>query len=186
MGLISRVSSRTYRKKMLQLLLRRTLSTTSKIHQSPKGLPPTHEYDQYIRPRPPKRVTPTENTTVKSHINHSLSTSHSSLKFAIVKIGARQYKVTEGDLVRVTDLPLDRSISKIAQYNVGTWLNAKIGSVVELEKVMLVGSGDWSLVGRPVVSEAKVKAVVVEHTRGHAQVQTPWTLGVTRAKTSRV
>ena len=55
--------------------------------------------------------------------------------------------------------------------------------------MLLIGGQNFSILGRPVIPESsgvKVTAAVVEHTRGHMQVQTPWTLNLSRASLSRV
>lgn len=66
--------------------------------------------------------------------------------FAIIQSGGKQYRVAEGDVLR-----LER-------------LNAEVGAVVELP-VMLLG-GEQVKVGTPLVEGASVKAEVLEHGRG--------------------
>lgn len=59
---------------------------------------------------------------------------------------------------------------------------------VNLSKILLVGGSDFSYLGRPVLdkNQASIKAMVVEHTRGHSEIQTPWWPGITKAKRQRV
>ena len=66
--------------------------------------------------------------------------------FAIIKSGGKQYRVAEGDVLRLESL------------------KAEAGDVVDLP-VMLLG-GDDVKVGAPLVDGASVKAEVVSHGRG--------------------
>ncbi len=66
--------------------------------------------------------------------------------FAIVRTGGKQYRVAEGDVVRVEKLA------------------AEAGEMVELP-VLLLG-GDEVKVGTPTVDGAKVQAEVIGHGRG--------------------
>ncbi|MDD4343136.1 MAG: 50S ribosomal protein L21 [Eubacteriales bacterium] len=65
--------------------------------------------------------------------------------YAIIETGGKQYKVQEGDSINVE------------------LLNAEIGDVVELDKVLLVSDGQGIKVGAPYVQEAKVQAKVQKH-----------------------
>ncbi len=67
--------------------------------------------------------------------------------YAIVEIAGRQYRVTENNHLVVNRL------------------NAAEGSIVEFDKVLLIG-GDKVKVGTPTVSGAKVTATVKEHGKG--------------------
>ncbi len=66
--------------------------------------------------------------------------------FAIVESGGKQYRVAEGDVLRLEKI------------------DAEAGATVELP-VLLLGAGDVK-VGTPVVDGAKVTAEVVGHGRG--------------------
>lgn len=66
--------------------------------------------------------------------------------YAIIKTGGKQYKVSEGDLVRVEKLPY------------------KVGDTVEFDQVLLV-SGDEVKVGSPVIENAKVTATVEDQNK---------------------
>lgn len=63
--------------------------------------------------------------------------------FAIIKTGGKQYKVSEGDIVKVEKI------------------QAEAGDKIEFDQVLLV-SGDDVKVGSPVVEGAKVKAEVLD------------------------
>ncbi|MFP4154905.1 MAG: 50S ribosomal protein L21 [Halothiobacillaceae bacterium] len=68
--------------------------------------------------------------------------------YAVVVTGGKQYRVAEGDTVRVE------------------LLDAEQGSTVSLDQVLLVANGEDIKVGTPTVSGAKVEAEVVSHGRG--------------------
>ena len=67
---------------------------------------------------------------------------------AVIATSGKQLRVSEGDTVVV-----DR-------------MNAEVGSTVELDQVLLVGTGSDVKVGSPVVDGAKVEAEVVAHGKG--------------------
>lgn len=66
--------------------------------------------------------------------------------YAVIETGGKQYRVTEGDVLRVERL------------------EAEVGDVVELDKVLSVGFGQDILIGTPYLDE-KVYAKVVEHAK---------------------
>ena len=68
--------------------------------------------------------------------------------YAVVKTGGKQYKVKEGDVIRVE------------------LLNAKEGDSVRLDSVLLLGDGDQLTVGRPMIKGAAVTAMVRGNVRG--------------------
>ena len=63
--------------------------------------------------------------------------------YAVIKTGGKQYKVAEGDLVKIEKI------------------EGAVGDSVEFDQVLLVG-GDDVKVGTPLVDAAKVKAQIVE------------------------
>ncbi|AFJ03305.1 LSU ribosomal protein L21p [Methylophaga frappieri] len=68
--------------------------------------------------------------------------------YAIVATGGKQYRVKEGEKLRVEKL------------------TAEAGDTVELDKVLLVGEGDSVKVGAPYLDGAKVTAKVAAQGRG--------------------
>ena len=68
--------------------------------------------------------------------------------YAVIATGGKQYRVAEGDVVR---------IEKLA---------AELGAAVEFDKVLLVGSGGDVKVGSPLVAGSKVSGVVHKHGKG--------------------
>lgn len=69
------------------------------------------------------------------------------IMYAVIVTGGKQYKVTEGEFLKVEKL------------EVGT------GEAVTFDRVLLVGNGDDVKVGAPVVEGAKVTAEVVAQGR---------------------
>ncbi|KKS12708.1 MAG: 50S ribosomal protein L21 [Candidatus Yanofskybacteria bacterium GW2011_GWA1_41_6] len=70
--------------------------------------------------------------------------------FAVIKTGGKQYKVAEGDVLRVEKLETD-------------------GKKVVFDNVLLVVNGEVKL-GKPVVSGAKVSAKVLEEGKGEKKM----------------
>ena len=69
------------------------------------------------------------------------------MAYAIIRSGGKQFRVEEGASVRV---PL---------------LDKEAGEKVELE-ALVVGTGDETRIGAPLVDGARIAATVVEHGRG--------------------
>ncbi len=65
--------------------------------------------------------------------------------YAVIKTGGKQYKVAEGDRIKVEQLPAD------------------VGQEIVIDQVLAVGSGAGLQVGAPWVGGASVKATVVAH-----------------------
>ena len=68
--------------------------------------------------------------------------------YAVVKTGGKQYRVSQGDRLKVESI------------------KAEAGDEVSLSDVLMVGSGDSVTVGSPLVANASVSAKVVTHGRG--------------------
>ncbi|WP_022819533.1 50S ribosomal protein L21 [Fusobacterium russii] len=68
--------------------------------------------------------------------------------YAVIKTGGKQYKVTEGDVLRVEKL------------------NAEVNATVELNEVLLVANSDNIKVGSPLVEGAKVVVEVLSQGKG--------------------
>lgn len=63
--------------------------------------------------------------------------------YAVIKTGGKQYKVTEGDVLKVEKL------------------NAEVNATIELNEVLLVANNDTIKVGSPLVEGAKVLVEVI-------------------------
>ena len=68
--------------------------------------------------------------------------------YAIIATGGKQYRVAEGDVIRIEKL------------------DAEVGSEVDFDQVLMVGAGDDVRVGAPLVDGGKVTAKVEDHGRG--------------------
>ncbi|CAD5119207.1 DgyrCDS7840 [Dimorphilus gyrociliatus] len=93
---------------------------------------------------------------IQTEVENQISQGTAGRLFAVVHIKGSQYKVTEGDII------------VLGKYH----LEADIGEKIRLNKILLIGSSDFSLVGRPVLKEnmAKVEATVIEKTLGHEKI----------------
>ena len=67
--------------------------------------------------------------------------------FAVIKTGGKQYKVASGDQLKLEKL------------------EGAAGDVVEFDEVLLVSSDKDTVIGKPLVSGAKVSAKIVEQFR---------------------
>jgi large subunit ribosomal protein L21 len=72
--------------------------------------------------------------------------------YAVIATGGKQYRVAEGDVVRIEKL------------------TAEPGATVEFDKVLLVGQGADVKVGTPLLAGSKVSGVVAKHGKGDKKV----------------
>lgn len=68
--------------------------------------------------------------------------------YAVIKTGGKQYKVTQGDTIRVEKLP------------------AAEGDTIAFDKVLMIADGDKVQLGSPLIEGTTVSASVVKHGRG--------------------
>lgn len=68
--------------------------------------------------------------------------------FAVISTGGKQYRVSEGTVLRIEKLTADA------------------GATVEFDQVLLLGEGGDVKVGKPLLSGAKVTATVQAHGKG--------------------
>lgn len=68
--------------------------------------------------------------------------------YAVIKTGGKQYRVVEGDTLRIEKL------------------DVATGETVEFDQVLMLGNGDDVKLGAPVVEGARVAAEVVDQGRG--------------------
>ncbi|MBH67469.1 MAG: 50S ribosomal protein L21 [Rhodospirillaceae bacterium] len=68
--------------------------------------------------------------------------------YAVLKTGGKQYKVAKNDVITVEKLALDA------------------GASVELDQVLLIGNGDSTTLGTPLIEGARVSAEILEQKRG--------------------
>ncbi|MEZ4551193.1 MAG: 50S ribosomal protein L21 [Desulfobacterales bacterium] len=67
--------------------------------------------------------------------------------YAVVAAGGKQYKVEEGDVLRIEKIPGD------------------VGDTMTFDNVLLVADGEALTIGQPVVENASVNARIVEQDR---------------------
>ena len=70
------------------------------------------------------------------------------MKYAVIKTGGKQYKVSEGDVLEVDKLPIEA------------------GKNVLFDQVLLLVTDEQVKVGKPLVSGAKVEGKVLEQKKG--------------------
>lgn len=68
--------------------------------------------------------------------------------YAVIKTGGKQYRVTEGAILKVEKL------------------DVAAGETLDISDVLLIANGEELKVGAPVIEGAKVTAEVVSHGRG--------------------
>ncbi len=68
--------------------------------------------------------------------------------YAVIQTGGKQYRVAQGDTLRVEKLAADE------------------GATVELDKVLMIAEGENFNVGKPFVEGGRVTATVKSHGRG--------------------
>ena len=68
--------------------------------------------------------------------------------YAVIKTGGRQYRVMQGEVLRVEKL------------------EAEVGAAVKFDQVLLIGEGEGITVGTPLVAGASVAATVKAQGRG--------------------
>jgi large subunit ribosomal protein L21 len=68
--------------------------------------------------------------------------------YAVIKSGGKQYRVQEGQTLKLEKLELPT------------------GETIEFDEVLLVADGDDVKIGAPLVSGAKVAAEIIDHGRG--------------------
>lgn len=68
--------------------------------------------------------------------------------YAVMKTGGKQYRVAQGDTVRVERL------------------DAAEGDTIELDSVLMIADGDDVKVGTPLIEGGRVEARVRKHVRG--------------------
>uniref|UniRef100_A0A3Q2U044 Large ribosomal subunit protein bL21m n=1 Tax=Fundulus heteroclitus TaxID=8078 RepID=A0A3Q2U044_FUNHE len=92
---------------------------------------------------------------VVSTVNERIQRQDFGRLFAVVHFAGRQWKVTNEDLILIEN-----------------HVEAECGDRIYLEKVLLVGAEDFTLVGRPLLGKelTRVKATVIEKTESWPKV----------------
>ncbi|KAH8261477.1 hypothetical protein KR044_009856, partial [Drosophila immigrans] len=92
--------------------------------------------------------------SVCDKVNQQVAKSEQGRLFAVVHLCGKQYKITPGDIILVE----------------GYW-PPTIGDEISLDKVLLAGARDFSLIGRPILEPGlvTVKATIIEKTLTHTK-----------------
>jgi len=69
------------------------------------------------------------------------------MKYAVIRTGGKQYRVSEGDVVKIEKL------------------DAEVGATITLAEVLFVGDNGDVKIGTPLVANAKVTGEVVDQNR---------------------
>ena len=72
--------------------------------------------------------------------------------YAVIKTGGKQYRVEEGQVIRVETL------------------SAEAGETIDFSKILMVADGDDIKIGTPTVDGAKVSGKILEHGR-HKKIE---------------
>lgn len=70
------------------------------------------------------------------------------MKYAVIKTGGKQYRISEGDVLTVEKLAEEK------------------GKRVDFDEVLLVVDAGQVLIGQPLVDQAKVKGEILDHFQG--------------------
>ncbi|XP_018422684.1 PREDICTED: 39S ribosomal protein L21, mitochondrial [Nanorana parkeri] len=89
------------------------------------------------------------------NVNSLIATGQFGRLFAIIHFASKQWKVTNEDLVLINGS-----------------VEAQCGDRIRLEKVLLVGSDNFTLIGKPLLGKdlVRVEATVIEKTESHPKI----------------
>uniref|UniRef100_A0A8C8JX14 Large ribosomal subunit protein bL21m n=1 Tax=Oncorhynchus tshawytscha TaxID=74940 RepID=A0A8C8JX14_ONCTS len=96
-----------------------------------------------------------QHKVVLEHVNTLLAKEDYGRLFAVVHFASRQWKVTNEDLILIEN-----------------HIDAECGDRIRLEKVLLVGGEEFTLIGRPLLGRnlVRVEATVIEKTESWPKV----------------
>nr|XP_020443868.1 39S ribosomal protein L21, mitochondrial [Monopterus albus] len=97
----------------------------------------------------------TRHAAVVSTVNQRIHRQEFGRLFAVVHFAGRQWKVTDEDLILIEN-----------------HIEAECGERIRIEKVLLVGAEDFTLIGRPLLGKelVRVEATVIEKTESWPKV----------------
>ncbi|XP_030825468.1 39S ribosomal protein L21, mitochondrial isoform X2 [Camarhynchus parvulus] len=92
---------------------------------------------------------------VVQKVNGLIAAGHYGRLFAVVHFASKQWKITSEDLIMMDNV-----------------LEAECGDRIRMEKVLLVGADDFTLIGRPLLGKdlVRVEATVIEKTESWPKV----------------
>ena len=99
-------------------------------------------------------MVPLQTDEIVNKINRQIETNEEGRLFAVVQVCGKQFKVTSGDIIVLE----------------GFW-PPTIGDKIRLEKVLLAGGRDFTLIGRPIIQDGlvDVQATIIEKTLSHTR-----------------
>ncbi|GAM26162.1 hypothetical protein SAMD00019534_093370, partial [Acytostelium subglobosum LB1] len=92
--------------------------------------------------------TPSTQTTTTTTASVNVNETIVDQSFAVVHLGGKQYKVIKGDIIMADRLP-----------------NIDVGEHIVLDKVLMVGTKETTMIGTPLVEGAKVHAFIEEQSK---------------------
>lgn len=103
----------------------------------------------------PEEETRRRHAAVVSSVNQRIDRQDFGRLFAVVHFAGRQWKVTDEDLILIEN-----------------HIEAECGDRIRMEKVLLVGAQDFTLIGRPLLGKelVRVEATVIEKTESWPKV----------------
>ncbi|MEQ2268915.1 39S ribosomal protein L21, mitochondrial [Xenotaenia resolanae] len=121
------------------------------LPQTSLSRPPWAEHTSIL----PAEEERSRHAAVVSTVNERIQRQDFGRLFAVVHFAGRQWKVTNEDLILIEN-----------------HIEAECGDRIYLEKVLLVGAEDFTLVGRPLLGKelTRVKATVIEKTESWPKV----------------
>ncbi|KAK4886422.1 hypothetical protein RN001_002693 [Aquatica leii] len=106
-------------------------------------------------PTPYEIINPEEDKLICEDIIRKLNDEKKNRLFAIVHVAGKQFKITVGDVIVIE----------------GYW-PPTCGDKINLEKVLMVGAANFTLIGRPLIQSnlVNIHATVIEKTISHSKV----------------
>ncbi|XP_056643367.1 39S ribosomal protein L21, mitochondrial [Diorhabda carinulata] len=94
------------------------------------------------------------NKKIIDKVNSLVTNKAHGRLFAVVHVAGKQFKVTDGDVIVIE----------------GYW-PPDVGDKITLDKVLLAGSADFTLIGTPIIEQGlvRVEATVIEKTLSHTK-----------------
>ncbi|KAF5285621.1 hypothetical protein FQR65_LT13102 [Abscondita terminalis] len=127
--------------------------TNNPVKTTPYLLTSTKRFSN--APTPYQIVNPEEEKLVSNDIIRKVNDEQKTRLFAIVHIAGKQFKITDGDVIVIE----------------GYW-PPTCGDKINLEKVLMVGSPNFTLIGRPLVQNnlVNIHVTIIEKTLSHSKV----------------
>lgn len=93
-------------------------------------------------------------TDVIAKVNAQIQSSSHGRLFAVIQMAGKQRRVTDGDLIMIEG-----------------FYPTNVGDMIRAEKILLVGSRDFTLLGRPLLRPdlVRVEATVIEKSLTHTK-----------------